>query len=232
MDNLEASFRTSHVINEVDIFSGNASIPHNIDIVIGRVPIRVKDGYSIDLLKKLADILMTHVSENGWIFLISYPPSEAKYRRFEIGKVFTEKKFLHIDTLISQKKWISGKRTPCTFVNMYDQVMIFRKTKPTFIDKRPIKKFMGIDDDIDCPGNIIQVSDTSLNDNVSYQLATLLIQLSAVLPAALVMDPFGGNVTILEACLKLGHSLTTFEPDGKKFKQLSTILKNKPVYFS
>ena len=86
-------FATNIRIGNLDPLDVNAVWPNNIEVTICRVPIRKRDGYSTDKIKKLAEKLKTHTVKNGIVFLLCYAPNECKHRPFEVAKIMSDAGF-------------------------------------------------------------------------------------------------------------------------------------------
>jgi DNA modification methylase len=203
----------------------DAKWPHNIEVCICRVPIRKRDGFSIDKLTKFAEKLKTHMVKNGIVFMICYAPVEDKSRPFTIGKSMMDVGFTYIDNIIVEKSWYPGKRSEVNLVNSHEYVLHFCNGKVWKLDRLPIKEYLGIDQDISCPGNTWKVETGSLDDSYPVDLAELLIRMTDCLPGSVIFDPFMGSSAALKVALKLGHSFYGFEKDDRRMKKYNKIVK-------
>ena len=227
MDNLSSIFNTNVKINPNDIndsLSPYAIWSNAIEVCIGRVPIRKRDGYSTTNLKKIAKKLKNNMVQNGVVFLICYAPVECKSRPFEVAKIMTDAGFHHVDNIIIEKSWLPGKRSEVNLVNSHEYVLHFCNGNVWNLDRLPIKEYLGISDDLSCPGNTWKVETGSLEEAYPLDLAELLIRITDALPGSIVFDPFMGTQSGLRAALKLGHSFYGFEHNVKKMKRYSKLV--------
>lgn len=217
-------FSTNIRINNVDPLDDLAVWPNNIEITIFRVPIRKRDGYSKDKIKKLAARLKSNTVTNGIVFVVCYAPNEDKSRPFEISKIFTDEGFTHIDNIIIEKSWLPGKRSESNLVNSHEYVLHFCNGKVWKLDRLPIKEYLGLDESVSCPGNTWKVETGSLEDAYPIDLAELLIRMTDALPGSVVFDPYMGTSASLQASMKLGHSFFGFETNQRKLKKYKKIV--------
>jgi len=229
MDDSKSVFATNIRINSFDPLDKNACWPNNIEVTICRIPIRKRDGYSIDKIKKLAAKLKTNTVKNGIVFLICYAPNECKSRPFEIAKEMTDAGFYHIDNIIINKSWLPGKRSESNLVNSHEYALYFCNGKVWKLDRLPIKEYLKLEEETSCPGNSWVVETGSLEDSYSNALAELLIRMTDCLPGSVVFDPYCGTPASLQAALKHGHSFYGFETDLNKMKKYKDIVKNYQV---
>jgi hypothetical protein len=200
--------------------------PRSVEICITRVPIRKRDGYSIEFMKNLANKLKASMAPNGIVYLICYAPTECKFRPFEIGNEMVKAGFNHVDNIVIEKTWLPGKRSENNLVNSHDYVLFFCNGDVWKIDRSPVKQYLMLDDSVPCVGNTWLVETGSLDESYSDDLANLLIRMADLLPGSSVFDPFMGNSAVLKACLTMGHSLTGFETDKRKMKQYQKIIED------
>jgi DNA modification methylase len=217
-------FSTNIRINSVNPLDDLAVWPNNIEVTLCRVPIRKRDGYSKDKIKKLAEKLKAHTVKNGIVFLICYAPNEAKTRPFEVANIMTDVGFTHIDNIVIQKSWLPGKRSESNLVNSHEYVLYFCNGKVWNLDRLPIKEYLELDDEISCPGNTWKVETGSLEEAYPLDLAELLIRMTDALPGSVIFDPYCGTSACLQACLKYGHSFFGFETDQRKLKKYKKII--------
>jgi len=199
--------------------------PHSIELTICRVPIRKRDGYSLESVKALAKKLKTHVVNNGIVFLICYSPTEDKSRPFEIGKAMANEGFTYIDNIIVEKSWFPGKRSENNLVNSHEFVLHFCNGKVWKLDRLPIREYLMTNNTLSCPGNTWKVETGSLDDSYPIELAELLIRMTDCLPGSAIFDPYMGSSAALRAALKLGHSFHGFEQDIRKIKKYKKIIE-------
>ena len=225
MDNLDQLFATNVRITEHSPLDKTAVWPKGIEITIARVPIRKRDGYSVEMMENLAKKLKANTVKNGICFLICYAPVEAKCRPFEVAQIMAKAGFTHIDNIIMQKSWLPGKRSECNLVNSHEYVLHFCNGKVWNLDRLPIKEYLKTDEDISCPGNTWRVETGSLEESYPLDLAELLIRMTDALPGSIVFDPFMGTHSSLQASIKLGHSFYGFEKDKRKIKRYSDVIE-------
>lgn len=217
-------FSTNVKINATDPLDPLAIWPNNIEITVCRVPIRKRDGYSKDKMKKLAARLKSATVTNGIVFLVCYAPNEDKSRPFEIAQAFQEEGFTHIDNIIIEKSWLPGKRSESNLVNSHEYVLHFCNGKVWKLDRLPIKEYLGLDESTSCPGNTWKVETGSLEEAYPLDLAELLIRMTDALPGSVIFDPYMGTSASLQASLKLGHSFHGFEANQRKMKKYKKII--------
>lgn len=223
-DNLSKLFQSNVRIQQMNPFDRDAVWPNNIELCITRVPIRKRDGYDPDMMKNLVEKLKTHMVQNGIVFLICYAPVEAKSRPFEVAQFMTDAGFNHIDNIVIEKTWFPGKRSDTNLVNSHEYVLYFCNGKVWSLDRLPIRKYLGTDDEITCPGNTWKVVTGSLDESIPLDLAELLLRMTDSLPGSIVFDPFMGNQATMQASIKLGHSFYGFENDAKRIKKYEAML--------
>lgn len=219
-------FSTNIRINNLGALDDLAVWPANIEITICRIPIRKRDGYSLENVQKLAKKLKTNTVKNGVVFIICYAPNEDKARPFEIAKTFTEEGFTHIDNIIIEKSWLPGKRSESNLVNSHEYVLHFCNGKIWKLDRLPIQEYLKLSEDTSCPGNLWKVETGSLEEAYPLDLAELLIRMTDVLPGSVIFDPYCGTSASLQACLKLGHTFHGFEQNATKMKKYDKIIKD------
>lgn len=203
--------------------------PANIEISIFRIPIRKRDGYSLENVQKLAKKLKSNTVKNGVVFIICYAPNEDKSRPFEVARAFTDEGFTHIDNIIIEKSWLPGKRSESNLVNSHEYVLHFCNGKVWKLDRLPIQEYLKLGEENSCCGNLWKVETGSLEDAYPLDLAELLIRMTDVLPGSLIFDPYMGTSAALQASLKLGHTFYGFETVNSKlikYKKLIDIKSN------
>ncbi|NBW57981.1 hypothetical protein EBR43_09435 [bacterium] len=219
-------FNSSIKISHSMPMESSAIWPHSVEICITRIPIRKRDGYSLEFMKSLASKLKASMAPNGIVYLICYAPIECKFRPFEIGSEMVKAGFNHVDNIVVEKTWLPGKRSENNLVNSHDYVLFFCNGDVWKIDRSPIRQYLMLDEAAPCIGNTWLVETGSLDESYSDDLAALLIRMADLLPGSSVFDPFMGNSAILKACLNMGHSLTGFEMDKRKIKQYEKIIED------
>lgn len=225
MDNLSKLFQSSVKISEIGPFTDDSIWPHNIELVITRIPIRKRDGYDLQMMKDLAIRLKSNMVNNGIVFLICYAPVECKARPFEVATCMTDAGFTHIDNIVIEKTWFPGKRSEINLVNSHEYVLYFCNGSVWNLDRLPVRNYLKTADNISCPGNTWKVDTGSLDESIPLDLAELLMRMTDSLPGSIVFDPFMNNSATLKAAIKLGHSFHGFEVDPKKYTQYKKILK-------
>ncbi len=217
-------FATNIRIGNLDPLDENSIWPNNIEVTICRIPIRKRDGYSVDKIKKLANKLKANTVKNGIVFLLCYAPNECKSRPFEIAKAMTDAGFNHIDNIIINKSWLPGKRSESNLVNSHEYALYFCNGKVWKLDRLPIKEYLGLEEEASCPGNSWTVETGSLEEAYPLDLAELLIRMTDALPGSIIFDPYMGTSASLQACLKYGHSFYGFETDSRKLNKYKKII--------
>lgn len=219
-------FNTNIRIYNMSPFDKDAVWPVNAEVVITRVPIRTRDGYSPEMMQELAKKIKAATIKNGIVFLICYSPLEARARPFEIAHAMTDVGFTHIDNIIINKSWLPGKRSEVNLVNSYDMVLHFCNGDIWKLDRLPIRKYLSTPDEVSCMGNLWTVETGSLDEAYPIDLAELLIRMTDCLPGSTVFSPWLGGSAALKACLKLGHSFFGFETDPKRMKKYEKIVED------
>jgi len=199
--------------------------PMNVELAIFSVPIRKKDGYDINMMRILAAKLKASMAVNSKVFIVCYAPSECKSRPLEVASEMVKAGFTHVDNIIIEKTWMPGKKSDHNLVNTHEFVLFFTNSDSWTIDRTPVRQYLMLPEDQPCCGNTWLVQSGSLDEAYSDDLAELIVRFSDLLPGSSVFDPYMGNSGIVKACLKLGHSLTGFEPDIKKIKQYQKIIE-------
>lgn len=218
-------FSTNIRVGNLDPLDENAIWPNNIEVTICRVPIRKRDGYTVEKVKKLAEKLKANTVKNGIVFLLCYAPNECKFRPFEVAKTMVDAGFTHIDNVIINKSWLPGKRSESNLVNSHEYALYFCNGKVWKLDRLPIKEYLKLDDETSCPGNSWTVETGSLEESYPLDLAELLIRMTDALPGSVIFDPYMGTSATLQACLKYGHSFYGFETDSRKLNKYKKIIK-------
>lgn len=225
-DDLSNLFSTSVRIHNMSCFDKDAVWPQGIEIAVFRVPIRKRDGYSLEMMSSLAVKLKSHMAPNGIAFLICYAPQEAKARPFEIADTMVKNGFTHVDNIVIEKSWLPGKRSEVNLVNSHEYVLYFCNGTVWKLDRYPIRRYLKTAEEVSCPGNSWRIEVGSLDDAYPNDLADLLIGMTDCLPGSLVFDPFMGTAASLRTCLKLGHSFHGFETDSKRIKKYEKIISD------
>jgi len=226
MDNYATIFNPNERVVKTNAFDEKTDLPHNVEICMTRIPIREKDGYSRKAMGTFATKLSNSMVKNGIVFLICYAPIEQKSRPFEVANLMEKAGFTHIDNIIIEKSWLPGKRSEANLVNSYDIVLHFCNGDAWIIDRVPVKKYLGLDPDLSCPGNIWKVDTGSLDEAFSLDLAKLLLEMTNCLPGAVVFDPFVDTKNSLTACLDLGLSFFGYGTNDKKLKMCEKLIKD------
>jgi hypothetical protein len=219
-------FDTHIKIDEVDLFGDVAIWPKNMEVCITRIPIRKRDGYSLEMVRNLVNKLKQSMVQNGKIFLICYAPSECKSRPFELCSEMVKGGFSHIDNIVVERTWKSGKKSENSLVNSHDYVLFFTNGPIFTIDREPVKHYLMQEDKGACCGNTWIIESDGLDDSYSCDMAQLILMFSDLLPGSAIFDPFMGNTSIIKACLKLGHSLIGFETNKRKLAQYEKVLED------
>jgi hypothetical protein len=225
MSNESLVFDTHIKIDTLNPMDKDAVWPANIEVCVTKFPIRKRDGFSADLLKKFVKKLKASVVPNGKVYIVCYAPSECKSRPFEVAKEMIGAGFNHIDNIVVEKTWMPGKRAENMLVNSHDYVLFFVNGDTWKIDRSPLHTYLMQEESSPCIGNTWLVQTGGLDEGYSDDLAELLLRFSDLLPGSSVFDPFMNNSGIIKACLKLGHSLKGFETDNRKINQYKKLLE-------
>jgi len=223
--NIMRLFDTSLRVSNMNPLDPHAVWPQNIEVCITRIPIRKRDGYDADMIKKLITKLKTHMVPNGIVFLICYAPTEAKFRPFEVANMMVNEGFTHIDNIVIEKTWFPGKRSETNLVNSHEYVLHFCNGLVWKLDRLPVRQYLKTSETISCPGNTWKVETGSLDESYPLDLAELLIRMTDSLPGSVIFDPFMGTQSSFRAAIKLGHSFYGFEQDARKMKKYDKIAK-------
>jgi len=226
IDNLSTAFATSIKIHQLRHDDPDAVWPANQEICICRIPIRKRDGFSIEGMRNFAKRLKASMANNGIVYLICYAPTEAKSRPFEVAKEMVDVGFTHVDNIVVEKTWLPGRRAENTLVNSHDYVLFFCNGQGWKIDRDPVRRYSMLDENVSCIGNTWLIETGSLDESYSEDLAELLIRTADCLPGSSIFDPYMGSAASLRVCLKLGHSLTGFETDQRKIKQYKKVIED------
>lgn len=221
--NIQNLLSTNIRINNVDPLDPLSIWPQGIEISIFRIPIRKRDGYSLENTKKLAKKLKSNMVKNGIVFIICYAPNEDKARPFEVAKTFTDEGFTHIDTIALIRSWLPGKRSESNLVNAHEHILHFCNGKIWSLDRLPIQEYLKTEEGV-CPGNVWKIDTGSLEESYPLDLAELLIRMSDVLPGSVIFDAYMGTSSTLAACLKLGHTFHGMEKNQTKINRYKKII--------
>jgi len=223
MKNNNFLYTQSAKIFQENVAYSDIIFPAHVDICITKIPIRQIDGYSEEFIMAFADKLSACISPNGMIFLICYAPTECKYRSFEVSKIMTDKGFHHVDNIIVEKTWVSGRKIDNMLLNSHEYALVFSKSKDWVMDKRALELFFGIEGS-DFLGNCWVFESGLLSQSIPIPLAEALMRMVQCLPGALVMDPFMSNESTLKVALKLGYSFWGCEKDKNRMKDYENII--------
>lgn len=225
MDDLAQLFASNIKINTGDCLDQFALWPHNVDILIARIPIRKRDGYSEEMLEALSKKIKECMAQNGVAFLICYGPTEEKARPFKIAQSVASMGLNHVDNIVVKRSWLPGKRSESNLVNSHEYVFFFCNGDVWGLDRLPIKEYLGLNNDVSCPGNTWTVETGSLDEAYPLDLAKLLIKMADQLPGSLVFDPFMGTQSALQAAIESGHSFVGFEKDSRRVKRYKKLIE-------
>jgi len=220
MNNFPSTLR----VQNFDSLDNNAVWPHGVQVVITRIPIRKKDGFTIEKMKQLAEKIYNNMAQNGIVFFICYAPMEAKYRPFEIAKIMSDQGFTHIDNIILQKSWYPGKRSETNLVNSYDFALYFCKGNVWRLDRVPLMDYLGTPEELSCPGNMWYIETGSLEESFPCHLAEMLIRMTDSLPGSIILDPFMNTNSTIIASIKTGMSFYGYDKELKNIKKYEKII--------
>jgi DNA modification methylase len=217
------------------IFNDELVWPFNVELCITRFPIREREKYTPEMCRMFAEKLKSSMINNGIVFLVCYAPTEKRSRPFEVASIMEEAGFNHIDNIIIEKSWFSGKRDERCLSNSHDYVFWFCNGDVWKLDRLPVKEYLIENGFLDaatsnaCIGNTWKVKTGSLEEKIPKDLASLLFKVPNVLPGSLVFDPFGGSKSTLMCAIENGHSFFSFEQSESKLNKYNKIIRELEI---
>lgn len=198
----------------------------NIDLIIFRFPVRKKDGsYDIDLAgfsSKIRDSL----NASGWCVVFAYGSIENKLRPFEFATSLRDSGMNLVDIISINRPWWGGKRSDTHLALSHEYVFLFSKSDKWYLDRTPIYAELAGDkyDGATCPGNSWDLKGYNPAENYSPDLACAIMKMICLLPGSVILDPFMGGKSGIEAASSCGHSFIGFEPDSDRYAKYSKVL--------
>lgn len=196
--------------------------PKDIDLIVTSPPYKDEDGYTDDLIKRLADLSFSSLKKDAWMFVNFGHLAGFKSRPFRVAMMLEDAGFIWNDTITWIKNHyrpLAGKRR---LNNLTEFVFVFSKGRPSmdrlsigvpYEDKSNIKRWKGTNGkDLKCGGNVwyipyetVQTKEEKLhNDRFPVGLPEKAIKLSGIPEGSLVVDPFMGSGTTAIAAIRLG----------------------------
>lgn len=199
----------------------------NISLIMFRFPSRRKDGsYDIDLSSFAANV-RDSLNPNGWVVMFSYGSIENKLRPFEAAAAFQAAGLYLVDIVIINRPWWGGKKSDTHLALSHEYVFIFSKNFKWYLDRSHIYEILSGDkyEGTSCPGNSWDLKSYNHNEVYSVDLAMALMKMLCLLPGSVVLDPFMGGASGIEAAVNCGHSFIGFESDTEMYAKCSKVLK-------
>lgn len=212
----------------------------NIDLIMFRFPTRRKDGtYALDV-DDLARRCHSSLTSRGWCVAYAYASIENKLRPFVFAASMVKAGFILVDIIVATRPWWGGKRSDTHLAMSHEYIFLFSKADDWYLDRTPVYPLLegAKYDDASCPGNAwdlkwdLQTFNPA--ENYSAELAAAIMKMVCLLPGSVVMDPFMGGTSGLEAAVRCGHSFIGYESDeeqyhkcGKTMKKLAKLIKDR-----
>ncbi len=199
----------------------------NVSLIMFRFPSRRKDGsYDIDLESFAANV-RDSLTPSGWVVMFSYGSIENKLRPFEAAAALQASGLNLVDIVTVNRPWWGGKKSDTHLALSHEYIFIFSKNVKWYLDRSHVYKILTGDkyDGTSCPGNSWDLKNYNHNENYSAELATVLMKMLCLLPGSVVLDPFMGGTSGVEAAVTCGHSFIGFESDADQYIKCSKTLK-------
>lgn len=199
--------------------------PHNVDLLITKLPATEKEGYTQGLMAFIAGQTFKHMNPNSLAFVIVSSYKEQKERPYLIVEIFKSAGFTFIDTIV----WEKNKYTPTQggkrLNNVYDFVFLFAKGDNYHLDREAIAYLRreGHGEYL-CAGNVWRIK-VDEKDSVPQELAEVAIKLANLLPNSTIVDPFMDTGAVLRASLHTQHSFWGCEQNALKFKRCQKVVR-------
>ena len=199
----------------------------NIDMIIFRFPSRRKDGtYDINLVD-FSNKINNSLNANGWCIVFAYGSIENKLRPFEFATTLKDTGLNLVDIVAISRPWWGGKRSDTHLALSYEHVFLFCKSDKWYLDRSPIyplvigSKYEGVT----CPGNAWDLNNYNPAVNYPADLASALMRMVCLLPGSVILDPFMGGASGIEAAVECGHSFIGYESNTDRYNKYSKVLK-------
>lgn len=199
----------------------------NIDLIIFRFPVRRKDGsYDINLVD-FSTRIKDSLNPSGWCVVFAYGSIENKLRPFEFASELKNVGLNLVDVISVNRPWWGGKRSDTHLALSHEYVFLFSKSSKWYLDRTPIYSQLSGDkyDGATCPGNSWDLKGYNPAENYSPELACAIMKMVCLLPGSVVMDPFMGGKSGIEAASTCGHSFIGFESDKGRYDKYSKVLE-------
>lgn len=199
----------------------------NIALIMFRFPSRRKDGsYDINLESFAANV-RDSLNPNGWVVMFSYGSIENKLRPFEAAAALQASGLNLVDIITINRPWWGGKKSDTHLALSHEYVFLFSKNVKWYLDRQPIYDILTGDkyEGTSCPGNSWDLKNYNHNENYSLDLAAAIMKMLCLLPGSVVLDPFMGGTSGVEAAVNCGHSFIGFEADSERYAKCSKTLK-------
>jgi site-specific DNA-methyltransferase (adenine-specific) len=214
----------------------------SIDLTITSPPYKEADGFSFELIQKVAKELYRVHKKNTLCFVNFGHLAGYKSRPFLVALEFEKSGFEWIDTIT----WIKNHYTPIQgnkrLNNLTEFIFMFSKGKNYYLDRLsigiPYKDKSNIgrysNKDLRCGGNTWYIPYETIQnkkqkihkDRFPLGLPEKCIKLSNIPKGSIVLDPFMGGGTTAVVAEQLEMNFIGFEIDKKNIKQASIRLKN------
>jgi len=199
----------------------------NIDLIMFRFPVRKKDGsYEINLQEFSAKI-NTSLNANGWAVVFAYGSIENKLRPFEFATALSLTGLNLVDIISTSRPWWGGKRSDTHLALSHEYIFLFCKGDKWYLDRNPIYSQVVGDkyEGVSCPGNSWDLKTYNPAVNYSAELAAAIMKMVSLLPGSVVLDPFMGGSSGMEASVQCGHSFIGYETNTDRYNKYSKVLK-------
>lgn len=199
----------------------------NIDMIIFRFPSRKKDGsYDVNITE-FSSKIFNSLNSNGWCVVFAYGSIENKLRPFEFAAELKNTGLHLVDVVSISRPWWGGKRSDTHLALSYEHVFLFCKSDKWYLDRTSIFPLLVGDkyENTSCPGNAWDLSNYNPAVNYPADLATAIMKMVCLLPGSVILDPFMGGSSGIEAAVECGHSFIGYEVDTDRYNKYSKVLK-------
>lgn len=203
----------------------------NIDLIMFRFPTRKKDGsYELDI-DNLARRCHDSLSSRGWVVAYAYASIENKLRPFVFAANMVKAGFTLVDIVVATRPWWGGKRSDTHLAMSHEYVFLFSKSDDWYLDRSSIYPLLIGEkyEDASCPGNAWDIKWNLKNfnpaENYSAELAAAIMKMVCLLPGSVILDPFMGGSSGMEAAVHCGHSFIGYETDVERYNKYAKIIK-------
>lgn len=207
---------------------------NSIDLIVTSPPYKELDGFSWTLIKNIALQCYRVLKNNSLCFVNFGHLAGYKSRPFQVAMEFKDAGFEWIDTIT----WVKNHYTPVQgnkrVNNLTEFIFMLAKGNDYSLDRLSIgvpyadKSNVGRYSDMDlrCAGNVWYIPYETIQrreqkyhkDRFPVELPFRCIKLSGIKKGSVVVDPFGGGMTVGAACCELGMGFMGFEIDKDVFE--------------